>query len=305
MLRRWAPALFVLLWSTGFLGAKLGMPYAEPMTLLALRFALAAALLVALALATRAPWPSSWREAGQIAVVGVLVHAAYLGGVFAAIANGMPAGLAALIVCLQPVLVALAAGPLLGERVSLRQVAGFVLGLLGVVLVLSERIEPGTLAGFTGFDIWAVVFCGLALIGISAGTLYQKAIGQTMDLRSGTAIQYVAAGVAILPLALLFEEMTIEWTGEFVFALTWLVLVLSLGAISLLMFLIRVGAATKVASLFYLVPPVTAVFAYLLFDERLGPVALIGMAVTAFGVSLVVRQAPAKRARQRESEASR
>ena len=305
MLRRWAPALFVLLWSTGFLGAKLGMPYAEPMTLLALRFALAAALLVALALATRAPWPSSWREAGQIAVVGVLVHAAYLGGVFAAIANGMPAGLAALIVCLQPVLVALAAGPLLGERVSLRQVAGFVLGLLGVVLVLSERIEPGTLAGFTGFDIWAVVFCGLALIGISAGTLYQKAIGQTMDLRSGTAIQYVAAGVAILPLALLFEEMTIEWTGEFVFALTWLVLVLSLGAISLLMFLIRVGAATKVASLFYLVPPMTAVLAYLLFDERLGPVALIGMAVTAFGVSLVVRQAPAERARQRGSEASR
>lgn len=279
------PAVFVLLWSTGFIGAKLGLPHAEPFTFLAIRFALVVAILAGVAVATRAPWPADRRLVGHLAVSGLLVHAVYLGGVFAAIHRGLPSGLTALVVGLQPLLTAVAAGRLLGERVSPRQWLGFGLGLVGVAMVLSTRLTGVRLDGF-GWD--ALAFALAALLGITAGTLYQKRFCTGMDLRTGTVVQYLAALAGCLPAALLFETMAVEWAGEFVFALGWLVLVLSMGAISLLMTLIRLGEAARVASFFYLVPPVTAVMAWALFNEELSPLALAGMGVAVAGVALVV-----------------
>jgi drug/metabolite transporter (DMT)-like permease len=280
------PAVFVLLWSTGFIGAKFGLPYAEPFTFLALRFALLLVILGIAVPALRAPWPSI-RLAGHLAVSGLLVHAVYLVGVFGAIHRGVPSGLTALIVGLQPLLTAVVVGPVLGERVTPRQWLGFLLGLAGVAMVLSTRLTGISFSGF-GWD--GVVFALAALLGITAGTLYQKRFCTGMDLRSGTLVQYAAALVLLTPAALMFENLDIRWSWAFVFALGWLVLVLSLGAIMLLMTLIRLGEAAKVASLFYLVPPVTALMAFLLFDEALNPLALMGMATAAAGVALVVRR---------------
>jgi EamA-like transporter family. len=280
------PGVFVLLWSTGFVGAKLGLPYAEPFTFLSLRFAAVIAFLLAVALATRAPWPKSPALWGHLAVSGLLVHGLYLGGVFAAIKAGLASGVTALVVGLQPLLTALVAGPLFGERISGRQWAGLALGLGGVGMVLSGR-----LADLDGLS-WSGLACALvALGGITAGTLYQKRFCTGMDLRSGAVVQYAAAAALIAPAALLLETMRVQWTGEFIFALAWLVLVLSVGAISLLMTLIRLGEAARVASLFYLVPPVTALVAWGLFGESLGALGLAGMALAAFGVALVVRKA--------------
>jgi drug/metabolite transporter (DMT)-like permease len=287
---RVAPAVFVGLWSTGFIGAKLGLPHAEPLTFLGLRFVLVVAIMAPLALALGARWPDP-RTAGHVAVVGLLIHGVYLGGVFVAISLGMSAGLAALIVSLQPLLTAALAGPLLGEAVTRRQVAGLVLGIVGVVLVLSGKLSPaGSGSPFAGFGFDAVAAAVAALVAITVGVVYQKRFCQNVDLRAGSAIQYAAAGLAVGAAALLLEDNAIRWAPEFVFALGWLVLVLSVGAVSLLMLLIRLGEAARVASLFYLVPPVTAVFAFLLFDERLGPVALAGMAVAVLGVALVVTE---------------
>ncbi len=276
------PLLFVFLWSTGFVGAKLGLPYAEPMTFLLLRFALVVALMLPLALLFKAPWPDTWRQAGHIAVAGVLLHGAYLGGCFAAIHAGMSAGTTALVCGLQPILTAFAAAPILGERVSRRQWAGLVLGLAGVALVLERRIS---LSGLSGYSIAMVI---LALASITLGTVYQKRFAGHFDLRSGSVIQFIAAAAAVLPFALAFESMQVEWTGEFVFALGWLVLVLSIGAISLLTLIIRRRAATNAASLFYLVPPTTALQAYWLFGETITGVALAGMVLVVAGVALVL-----------------
>lgn len=279
------PALFVVLWSTGFIGARLGLPHAGPLTFLALRYALAAALLVLVAVVMRAPWPHRASEVAHYAVAGLLVHGVYLGGVFLGISLGVEAGVAALIVGLQPLLTAALAGMLLGERVTAWQWVGLGLGLLGVALVLERKLGQG--AG----DALGSVACLVALLGITAGTLYQKRYCGRMDLRTGSVVQFAAAGIATLPLALLFEDMQIDWNGEFVFALLWLVLVLSLGAISLLYVLIRRGAAAQVASLFFLVPPCTALIAWPLFGETLSAVALLGMALTAVGVALARRGA--------------
>mgnify|MGYP000014476584 FL=1 len=278
------PGVFVLLWSTGFIGAKLGLPYADPFTFLFLRFAILTALLVVIALAFRAPWPSTWAAVARVSVVGLLVHGVYLGGVFSAIHVGLSAGVAALIVGLQPLLTAVGAGAFLGEKVKPRQWLGLVLGLVGVVMVLGDKlnIDGGSLDG--------IAFAVAALFGITAGTLYQKRHGDAMDLRSGSAIQYAVAGVPMLVLAWIFESGEVQWSGELVFALAWLVLVLSLGAISLLYILIRRGAASKVASLFYLTPPVVAVFAWVLFDETLVPMAMVGMGVVVVGVALATRK---------------
>ncbi|MET4805858.1 DMT family transporter [Limibacillus sp. MBR-115] len=286
-----APGLFVLLWSTGFIGAKLGVPYAEPMTFLTLRFVAAGTLLTLLALATGAPWPSSWKALGHIAVVGLLLQAVYLGGVFVAVSRGMPAGPSALIVSLQPLTVALLAGLTLGERVSRRQWLGFVLGVIGVFLVVVEKIDPASLPDQEGFGFVEVGLCALSLLAITASTIYQKRFGMAADLRSGTALQYWVAAVAALFVAWTTEDMRVVWTGEFIFALGWLVLVLSIGAVSLLMFMIRMGEVSKVSSYFYLVPPCTAVIAFLIFGETLGLLALAGMLVAAVGVALVVRKA--------------
>ncbi len=276
------PALFVVLWSTGFIGAKLGLPYAGPLTFLALRFWLAAALLTLLALATRAPWPRK-AEVRHYAVAGLLVHALYLGGVFVGISLGVEAGVSAMIVSVQPLLVAAFAGLALGERVAPRQWAGLALGLLGVVLILARKLGHGL------GDALGALACVAALLGMTAGTLYQKRHCAGMDLRTGNVVQFAASGLATGLLALLVEDNHIVWSGEFVFALSWLVLVLSLGAISLLYVLIRRGAASRVSGLFFLVPPCTALMAWPLFGETLGPVALLGMAFTVVGVAMATR----------------
>ena len=277
------PALFVVLWSTGFIGARLGLPHAAPLTFLSLRFGIAAILLALVALATGAPWPRRPAEIGHYAVAGLLVHGVYLGGVYIGISLGVEAGVSALIVGFQPLLTAALAGVLFNERVSARQWLGLVLGLAGLVLVLTSKLAHG--AG----EVLGALVTVVALLGITAGTLYQKRHGGGMDLRTGSAIQCTAASLFTGLLALLFEDTHIAWTGEFVFALFWLVLVLSLGAVSLLYVLIRRGAAAQVASLFFLVPPVTALMAWPLFGETLGPAAVIGMALTAAGVALATR----------------
>jgi drug/metabolite transporter (DMT)-like permease len=277
------PALFVVLWSSGFIGAKYGLPYAGPLTFLLWRFVIVTALLFAAAVIFRAPWPRSRTEAGHIAVAGVLVHAGYLGGVFSAIHHGVSAGEIALIAGLQPVLMAAAAGLVLGERVRARQWAGLVLGFLGVVLVVQNRVAPGATGSVAGY-----LFAFLALVCITAGTLYQKRFCSHMDLRSGAVIQFSASTLLMAVAAPLTENMSVIWSGEFIFALTWLVLVLSVGAISLLYLLIRHGEAARVTSMFYLVPPVTAIMAFAIFGERLGLVALAGMALTVLGVAMVV-----------------
>jgi len=276
------PGLFVLLWSTGFVSAKFGLPYAEPLTFLLLRFALVLALMLPLALAMRAGWPRSLTQVGHVAVVGVLMQGGYLGGVFCSIHLGMSAGVSALIVGIQPILTAFASAPLFGERLRMRQWSGLVLGFGGVLLVVLGR---SALSGITPATLALSV---LALLSITAGTLYQKRYCGSVDLRTGSVIQFCAAGTVLLPLALTFETMQVHWTAEFVFTLAWLVLVLSIGAISLLYVLIRSGGATKVASLFYLVPPTTALMAYAMFGEKLTVTAMAGMALAAIGVALVV-----------------
>jgi drug/metabolite transporter (DMT)-like permease len=222
---------------------------------------------------------------GHYAVAGLLVHGVYLGGVFVGISLGVEAGVSALIVGLQPLLTAAFAGVFLGERVTPRQWAGLALGLLGVALVLARKLGQGP------GDALGGLACIAALFGITAGTLYQKRHCAGMDLRTGSVVQFTAAGLATAPLALLFEGMRVAWSGEFVFALLWLVCVLSIGAVSLLYVLIHRGAAAQVASLFFLVPPCTALIAWPLFGERLGPAALIGIALTAAGVALATRRA--------------
>jgi len=282
-----APALFVFLWSTGFISAKLGLPHVEPMTFLTLRFGVVALGFFALALWLRLRWPSPRAMLHQM-VAGLLLHGIYLGGVFAAIDQGVEAGAAALIVGVQPLLVAAVAAPLLGETVGWRQWLGLMLGILGVGLVVAEKLEGGmgTAVG--------VLFASAALLGITVGTLYQKRFAQGVDIRIGNVFQFAAAGLATGLAAFAFETRVIDWQPAFVTALLWSIIVLSFGAVSLLLWLIAQGAASRVSSLFFLVPPTTALMAWLLFDERLPPLAMVGMVVAVLGVALV--NLPAARA---------
>ncbi|MGZ8368576.1 MAG: DMT family transporter [Rhodoplanes sp.] len=275
-----APALFVVLWASGFVGAKFGLPYIEPLTFLAIRMIAVVFLLAIVALLTRPLWPDITGIRHSV-VAGLLVHGVYLGGVFVAIDRRLPAGLSALVVSLQPVLTSTIANRFLGERVIARQWFGLALGIAGVYLVVADK----TVAGEATALGWAAAVC--ALIGITIGTLYQKRFGGGIDWRSALVIQYASAGVFFATGSLLFETRAIHWTIELVAALAWLVLVLSLGAVWLLYFLIRRAAATRVTSLFYLTPPVTALMAWLLFGERLGALALIGMGICVVGVFLV------------------
>jgi drug/metabolite transporter (DMT)-like permease len=274
-----APVLFVILWATGFIGAKYGLPYAEPLTFLSVRMATVVGLLGLLILITRPSWPT---RTGVLhsAVTGVLVHGLYLGGVFISIHEHLPAGLSALVVGLQPVISSTIANRWLGERVTPTQWAGLLLGLGGVMLIVQ---------GKTGGDTSALgwVAATVALFGITLGTLYQKRFGGGIDWRPGFLIQYASAGTLFFAGALLFETRQVQWTAEFLFALGWLVFVLSLGAVWLLYYLIRRSAAARMASLFYLTPPTTALMAYVLFDERLAPLALLGMVIAVAGVFLV------------------
>ena len=292
-----APVVFVLLWSTGFVGAKYGLPYAEPFTFLALRLALAGALLAGLTTVLRSGWPTDRRQAGRAGVAGLLLHAGYLGGVFFAIDSGLPASVAAVVTSMQPVLTAALATRLLGERLVAVQWLGLVLGVAGVGLVLAPGLaaaagEPGA------FPPVGVASCLVALVSGTSGTLWQKRHGDDIPLLSGTAVQYGAAALALVAAAGATESMSIEWTAEFVAALVWLVLPLSLGAVLLLLFLLRRGSAAGVSSLLYLVPPATAIEAYLLFGEKLALLSLVGVAVTTVGVALVLRP-PGRRRRER------
>jgi drug/metabolite transporter (DMT)-like permease len=276
------PAVFVILWSSGFIGAKLGLPYAEPATFLLLRFVVVLAILLPLCWFSRARWPAP-KGAVHLATAGVLMQAGYLGGVFASIAHGMPAAVSALVTGLQPIGTALLGGWLLRERVSPKQWVGLTLGLAGVVAVVADRIVVAQLSAP------AVLLSVLALASITLGTVWQKRHGAGVDLRTGAAIQFLAAAAVMAPFAFFFETLEVRWTGEFVFALAWLVLVLSLGAIFLLLYLIRHGAASRVASLFYLVPPATALMAWALFGETYSLAAAAGMGLAMLAVWLVTK----------------
>lgn len=285
-----APFAFVVIWASGYVVAKAAAPYAEPLSFLVLRYAGVIVLMALLAALARAPWPARRVDVLHLAVAGIGIQAIYLGGVWVAVRHGMPAGLAALIVNLQPVLTAVS-GRLVGEQVTLRQWAGLALGFSGVALVVSSKLGGADMG-------WGpVALAVLALLAITAATLYQKRFIPHFDLRTGQVIQFVASALVTLPFALAFESFHIEWNAQVVAALLWSVLVLSGGGISLLFMMIRHGAATAVTSYMYLVPAVTAVMAWAMFDERLGGLAMVGMVVTIAGVALVVRRAPATRPR--------
>ena len=277
---RVAPPLFVLLWATGFVGARAGMPHAEPGTFLALRFVLAFVLMGLIALAMRASWPKG-RRAGWSLLVGALVHGVYLGGVFWAVRHGMPAGVAAVIVGLQPLFTAVLAGIWLGEAITARHVAGLLLGLAGVVMVLAPGIDLAS-SGITPATIAAAV---LACLAVTLGTVLQKSRGSSSDLRAGTALQYAGALVPV-GILMMWETREITWNGELVFALAWLVLVLSLGAVFLLMWLIERGSVAQVSTLFFLVPGVAALMTWAIFGETLGPWQISGIALAAIAVWL-------------------
>jgi drug/metabolite transporter (DMT)-like permease len=277
------PAVFVLIWSTGFIVARYGMPHAPPMKFLALRYALSVACFVVWAFAARAAFPSDRRQYKHLAVVGVLMHAGYLGGVWAAVKLGMGAGLSALLVGLQPVLTAIWVSAR-GGAVSRRQWSGLLLGLMGLALVVWQKLGVGEISG-VNFALALV-----ALFSITAGTLYQKRFLAPCDVRTANLVQLCAAFVVTLPLTLL-EGEAIRWTGQLVGALGWSVLALTLGGSSLLYLLIQRGAATTVTSLLYLVPPCTALMAWLLFAEPIAASTVVGIALAALGVSLVVRPA--------------
>ena len=274
-----APGVFLVLWSSGFIGSKLGMPYAEPMTFLTIRMAAVVVLLGALVLITRPTWPDR-ADVWHSATIGLLVHGCYLGGVFVAIAQQMLAGLVALIVALQPVLTSTLANRLFGERVTARQWLGLALGIVGVYFVVHARTE-----GEGTFAAWIAVT--VSLLGITAGTLYQKRFGGEIEWRTGFLVQYAAAGVVFALTALMFETREVQWTAPFIFAVAYLVFVLSFGAIWLFYFLIRRTAMSRVVSLLYLMPPLTALMSWARFDERLAPLALLGMAICVVGVALV------------------
>jgi len=277
-----APVVFVVLWSTGFIGARYGLPYIEPMTFLGIRMTCVVAIMLVVATASRARWPDL-HEAGHSLAVGAMVHFLYLGGVFVAISQGVPAGISALLPGLQPILTSTIANRFMGETVTRRQWVGLALGLLGVLLVLHDHsiVVAGTPLG------WAASV--VSLIGITLGTLYQKRFCGRIDWRTGNTVQYAGAAVLFGIGAFAFETRVIHWTGELIFAMAWLVFVLSIAAVALMYWLIRRSAATSVASLFYLVPAVTALFAYLLFGERLDAVSVVGMVVCAAGVVLANR----------------
>ncbi len=274
-----APAVFVFLWSSGFIGAKFGLPYAEPMTFLFYRMAAVVALIGVIVLATRPRWPGRVAMLHS-AVTGLLVHGFYLGGVFVALDHKMPAGLVSLVVSLQPVLTSTLANRLLGERVLPRQWIGLLLGIVGVYFVVQGRTEGGG-------SPTAWIAATVALVGMTIGTLYQRRFGGETDWRVNFLLQYAASAAAFGLAALSFETGIVQWNVDFVLALVWLVCALSFGAIWLLYYLIKRRAAARVVSLFYLTPPVTSLMAWGMFGETLALVAIAGMVICAIGVALV------------------
>lgn len=276
-----APLLFVLLWSTGFVGAKYGLPFADPFIFLAIRVLIAAALLFLVAALMKSPILLNRSQMTYSSIIGLCLHAMYLGGVFYAISRGLPAGVAAVITSLQPVLVSILAVKFLGERLTVKQFVGLVFGLIGVVLVLGPTFE-------SSIPIPGVIAIFIALIGSTSATLLQKKIGGGIPLIAGTGYQYLASGFVLLVAAFATGGVSIEWSSKFILALVWLVLVLSFGAILLLLWLLNKGSAASVSSLFYLVPPATAIEAFFLFGEKVNTQGFLGIGITAVGVWLVI-----------------
>jgi drug/metabolite transporter (DMT)-like permease len=281
-LERFAPALFVLLWSTGFVGAKYGLPYADPFIFLSVRILIAAILLFALARILKMPVGIGSQAVARSGLIGFFLHACYLGGVFYAIAQGLPAGVAAVVTSLQPVLVSVFAVKVLGEQLRRTQIAGLLTGLVGVVLVLGPSIDAQ-------IPTPAIIAILIALMGSTTATLLQKKLGADIPLISGTAYQYLFSGCALGLIALTTQETSITWNLRFTLAFVWLILILSVGAILLLLWLLNTGSAAKVSSLLYLVPPATAIEAFFLFGEKVNTQGFLGIGITALGVWLVMR----------------
>lgn len=273
------PHLFVLLWSSGFIGSKLGVPYAEPFTFLTLRYVIVLLVLVPIAWLTRAPWPRGGRQLMHIAIAGLLIHAVYLIGCVWSLRLGLPSGVVSLIVSMQPLFTAAFAGLALGERVLPRQWGGLVLGFVGTAMVVAHKMG-------SGLTLSMMMPAIASLVGITAGTLWQKRHCPTFDLRTSTVVQYAASLIITSVLALTTETREVQWSGQFVFALLWVALVLSIGAISLLNHLIHSGTAVNVTRLFYTVPAVTALMAWAIFGETLTGLSLLGMVVAVLGVWL-------------------
>lgn len=286
MLTRLAPAVFVLLWSTGFIASKLGAPYAEPFTFLSVRFVIVILVMAAFCAWVGAAWPrgAALRHA---VIVGALIHGVYLGGVFWAIRNGLPAGVSALIVSLQPVLTAVVAAGLLGERITPKHWLGLALGLAGAVLVVGPKLDLGVLSGGSGITPSTVAAAVAALVGMTLGTIYQKNSAAHPDLRTGSVAQFAGALAVTGPLSLILETREITWAGPFVVALGWLVIVLSIVSITLLMVLIRENAVARLSGLFYLVPAVTAILAYAMFGEALTLIQVLGIGMVMAAVVLI------------------
>jgi len=288
-----APFLFVLLWSTGFIGSRFGTAYAEPFTLLAWRYLFTLLLLLVLVLLWRAPWPRTPAQVGHAAMVGMLIHVCYLGGIFWAIRHGMSAGIAALITGLHPLVAAALAGWTLGETVDARRWSGLALGFLGMAMVVGSELGVGapTLAG--------VFACLLSVFGIAAGSVWEKRFGAGMPIRSSQTIQYATGCALMFALSFGLETGEVEWNTAFLLTMLWLVGALSIGAMALFHWLNRRGDVSGVASFFFLVPPITALESYLIFGETLSRTAIVGMAVTAVGVAIAMREPPRKQRRNR------
>jgi drug/metabolite transporter (DMT)-like permease len=280
-LARFAPVLFVLLWSTGFVGAKYGLPYADPFIFLSVRVLIAGLILFAVAAVMKSPIAIGVSAITRSSLIGFFLHACYLGGVFYSISKGLPAGVAAVVTSLQPVLVSVLAVRVLGEQLRFKQVVGLLLGLIGVVLVLGPSFEQD-------IPVSGVIGILVALIGSTAATLLQKKIGADVPLIAGTAYQYLASGFVLALAAIATGGTRIEWSGQFVVAFVWLIAVLSVGAILLLLWLLNSGSAASVSSLLYLVPPATALEAFLLFGEKVNTQGFLGIGITALGVWLVI-----------------
>jgi len=287
-IKSFAPIIFVLLWSTGFIGAKYILPFAEPFVFLTIRYLFATLILVAIAKAIGESLRISWPQVKQSILVSVFLHVIYIGGVFYAIFIDIPAGITAVIISLQPILVSAVAIPLLNEKMSYKQIFGLLLGFIGVTFLLIPKLFEGDLS--IGFSAAGITACVLALLGTTAGYLIQKKGGADIPFLAGTAVQFAAATIIFAIAAVIFEPLKVDVTLEFILALAWIVIALSIGSIFLLYYLLRKGSASSVSSLYYLVPPLTAIQAYLFFGERINSIGLIGMILAAVGTLIVTKE---------------
>ncbi len=286
-IKTFAPVIFVLLWSTGFIGAKYILPYAEPFVFLTIRYFFATLILVLIAKAIGESLRITWPQVKQSMLVSIFLHVIYIGGVFYAVFIEIPAGITAVIVSLQPILVSVLAIPLLGEKLSYRQVFGLLLGFVGILFLLSPKLLEGDLS--TGFSTLGIICCVIALLGTTIGYLLQKKGGADIPFLAGTAVQFATSTVIFALASLIFEPLKVNVTLEFILALSWIVLALSIGSIFLLFYLLRNDSASSVSSLYYLVPPLAAVQAYFFFDERIKGIGLVGMALAALGTLIVTK----------------